>query len=136
MKKDYFTQNNGAYNNKMKSIFIIILLFIFSCETTQTITQKTIRNPKCEDIKSFKVFQVLDKFVLANVCEDSDNQYCMGHTVYFHKEKGKIYFDDQIIKVKNNECAIYTGTYKYQSKSGYRTVPIVKIIDSQMLDTE
>jgi hypothetical protein len=127
----------------MKKIFIILLIFICGCETTKTSIQsktdepsKTIRNPKCEDIKSFKVFQVLDNFVLANVCRDSDDQYCFGHVVYFPKEKGKIYFDDQIIKVKDNECAIYIGTHQYQTKNGYKTVPIVKIIDSQITNPE
>lgn len=114
----------------------IIVIFLSGCETIQTPIEKASRNPKCEDINSFKVFQVVDDFVLANVCEDSDTSLCMGHTVIFKKEKGKIYFDDQIINVKGNECAIYTGTHKYPTKFGYKTVPIVKIIDSQNLNPE
>lgn len=116
------------------------------CETMETMSSmqsetkeppKTIRNTKCEDIKSFKVFQVLDKFVLASVCEDSDTSYCLGHTVYIEKEKEKIYFDDQIIKVKSDECAIFIGTYKYKTQNGiFRTVPKVKIIDSQVPNPE
>lgn len=128
----------------MKKIFIILLIIFCGCETTQTSIQsdyteeppKIIRNPKCEDIKSFKVFQVLANFVLATVCQDSDDQYCTGHVVYFQKEKGKIFFDDQIIKVKENECAIYIGTHQYPTKQGYKTVPIVKIIDSQTTNPE
>jgi len=135
MKKDYYTITVRHSNRRIK-ILIIILLLIFGCETTQTPIEKASRNPKCEDLKSFKVFQVLDKYVLASVCED-DYDLCMGHTVYFAKEKGKIYFDDQKIKVKNNECAIYTGTFRYQTRGGgYKTVPIVKIIDSQNFSPE
>ncbi|HRZ27106.1 MAG TPA: hypothetical protein P5295_09890 [Spirochaetota bacterium] len=120
----------------MKRIIIFLLIFICGCETTQTSIQKTIRNQKCEDVQSFKVFQVLDNFILANVCRDGDDEYCLGHTVYFQKEKDKIYYDDQLIKVNDNECAIYVGTYKYQTKNGYKTVPIVKIIDSRMPKAE
>lgn len=145
MENGYYIKYIGKCNSKLKKTFIILLVFICSCETTQTSftnqssikgSSKSIRNPKCEDITSYKVFQVLDNFVLANACKDNDDQYCMGYTVYFNKEKGKIYFDDQIIKVKENECAIYVGTYQYQTKLGYKTVPIVKIIDSQNLNPE
>ncbi len=116
----------------MKKILIIFLIFICSCGTTQMMK----RNPKCEDIKSFKVFQVLDNYVLAMVCRDGDDRYCWGHVVSFQKEKEIIYYDDQMIKVKNNECAIYIGSYQYQTKTGYKTVPIVKIIDSQITNSE
>ena len=125
----------GMHINRRISILITLLLLLFGCDTTQIPIEKTSRNPKCEDIKSFKVFQVLDKYILASVCDDKYD-LCMGHTVYFEKEKEKIYFDDQIIKVKNNECAIYTGTFRYQTRDGYKTVPRVKIIDSQILNPE
>ena len=115
----------------MKKIFIILLLFICGCETIQI----TARNPKCEDIKSFKVFQVLDNYVLAFACSN-DSDLCLGHVVCFPKKKDKIYYDDQMIKVNDDECAIYTGTYQYQTKEGYKTVPIVKIIDSRITDSK
>ena len=136
MKKNYYTKSHRDFYNKRKILIIVLSLFISGCETIQTPIHKAPRNPKCEDIKSFKVFQVAADFVLANVCEDSDTTYCTGHTVIFKKERGKIYFDDQIIKVKDNECAIYTGTHQYPTKFGYKTVPIVKIIDSQNLNSE
>ena len=143
MIKNYFTHNESYFKRAMKKIFIVLLIFSFACETTSTTStienqvkksSKTIRNPSCEDITSFQVFQVLDNFVLATVCQYMEYQHCLGHTVYFQKEKGKgkIYFDDQIIKVKDNECVIFTGTYRYKTQSGYKTVPIVKIIDSQI----
>ncbi len=141
MKKDYYGQGDRTYSITIKLIVISFLLFVFGCETTQTSVQKTvhpktIRNPKCEDVYSFKVFQVLDKYILADVCLDNDYLGRMGHTVCFQKEKGKIYYDDQIIKVNENECAIYIGTYQYQTRGGYKTVPIVKIIDSRIAQPE
>jgi len=129
MKIYYFKKSHRDYYNIMRISIIVLFFLIIGCETTQ-------RNPKCEDVRAFKVFQVLDKFVLASICEYYDTQYCMGHTVIFKKEKGKIYYDDQVIKVKDNECAIYTGTYRYQTQGGYKTVPIVKIINSKMPNAE
>ena len=116
----------------MKKILIMLLMILGGCETIQTLSStqtgsdvppKTIPNAKCENINAFKVFQVLDNFVLANVCRESDSEYCHGHTVYIPKEKGTIYFDDQRIFVKSGECPIYIGTYQYQTKVGYKTVP-------------
>jgi len=134
----------------MKKLIIIFLMILCGCGTNQTPSSfytdthtktieppKTIRNAKCEDIQSFKVFQVLDRFVLANVCNESDTIYCFGHIVYIPKEKGKIYYDDQMIIVKSGECPVYVGTYKYQTRDGLlKTVPIVKIINSQVPNPE
>jgi hypothetical protein len=149
MKNVHCNHGDETCLSKIKILIIVLLIFIFGCgiiqthnqktasEITQTSNNKTMRNPKCEEVKSFRVFQVLDSFVLANVCKDDDDGLCLGHTVYFYKEKGKIYFDDQRIKVKDNECAIYTGTYQYQTNDGRRrTVPIVKIIDSQIQNSK
>lgn len=121
-------------------------MILFGCETTKILSSmqsnnteppRTIRNTKCEDVKSFKVFQVLDNFVLANVCRDGDDEYCFGHVVYIQKEKNKIYFDDQKINLRRDECAIYIGTYKYEAKNGLlKTVPKVKIISSQVPNPE
>lgn len=84
----------------MEKIFIILLVILCGCETikpssyvqTEIKAQaynnfnepqiyeppnygppKTIYNTKCESIGSFRVFQVLDNFVLANVCDGSSN---------------------------------------------------------------
>lgn len=122
-------------------MFIIPVILFTACETTQTHNNmpgySTTRNPQCEDINAFKVFQVLDDFVLANVCEERDYRFCSGHVVYIPKEKEKIYYDDQVITVKRGQCAIYIGTYKYETKAKtIRTVPIVKFIDSEIPEPE
>lgn len=128
MKIDSFT--------KMIVSLISLFLLTIGCETTHTSFQDPSRNPKCEDVKAFKVFQVIDNFVLAHVYEDIDTKYCSGHMVRINKDKETIYFDDQVIKVKYNECAIYTGTFRYETRISYRTVPIVEIINSKMPNTE
>ena len=132
-------------SNSLKIIIVIVLLTLMSgCKTIENKTievkKNTIRNPKCEDAKRFKVYQVFNNFVLASICEDrynSGDNDCSGYTVYFKKEKGKIYYDNQIIKVKKNECAIYIGTYRYKTAYGnINTVPIVKITNSQISNKE
>jgi hypothetical protein len=123
----------------MKKLSIILLVVLCACLQEQNISTfskepKTIRNSKCENIKVFQVFQVLDNYSLAFACKEDENDHCYdGHIVYIPKQKGVIYFDDQIINVKDGECPIYTGTYKYETKDKFlKTVPIVKIINSQI----
>jgi hypothetical protein len=123
----------------MKKIFITLSIFIYGCGTLSSINEpsKTIRNTKCENIRSFQVIQVLDDFVLANSCEDNNNRYCYGHVVYIQKEKGNIYYDDQKIILQSGECPIYVGTYQYVAKSGIsKTVPKVRIVDSRVPNPE
>ncbi len=129
----------------MEKLIVILLAIICGCNTIKPSSSlnenqgpnKTIRNPKCEDIYSFQVFQVLNNYVLANVCDGNSSDYCYGHVVYFQRERGKIYFDDQRINVKQGECPIYVGTFQYVTRDGLvKTVPKVKIVDSEMPNPE
>lgn len=95
-------------------------------------TAHTTRNPDCENVKALKVFQVLDSFVLANVCESKYSRYCLGHVVYIPKAADEIYYDDQKIIINKNECVIYTGTFRYETREGFKTVPVAKIANSQV----
>ena len=88
-------------------------------------------NLKCEDIVAIKIFQVLDDSALGMVCE-YDDCIRLGHVVYVPKDAEKIYYDDQIIRIKDNECIIYTNTYRYITReTNYKTVPIITIINLQ-----
>lgn len=99
-----------------------------------------IKNEKCEDIVAVKVFQVLDNFSLAHVCETSPyikDLLCFGHTVYVPKEKDKIYFDDQIIKPQPGKCFSFIGVYKYKSQNGFNhTIPKIELIEDEILNPE
>ncbi|MCB1202564.1 MAG: hypothetical protein KDK41_18130, partial [Leptospiraceae bacterium] len=90
----------------------------------------------CQTDQVYKVFQVIEKAALANLCQGSpdDNMpLCIGHTVLIPQVTGNVYYDDQLIKLKENECAIYSGTIEYETVSGSKkTVPVVKIIDARM----
>ncbi len=98
---------------------------------------ETIRNPKCENIVALKVFQTLDKFVLTNICDSSDDRYCFGLVVYVAKEKNNIYYDDQMIIPADNQCFSYVGTYKYTTKAeSTKVVPKAKLINATISNPE
>lgn len=51
-----------------------------------------------------------------------------GIVVLLINDEGKLYYDDEIIKVPQGQQAKQMGIYQYSTESGYKTVPIVKII--------
>lgn len=130
----------------MKKYFIILsCLILFGCTEnnileTVTAPSKTIHNQKCENVPAVRVFQVLDTFALATTCEYgkyTGDLYCWGHTVYVPKDKGKIYYDDQIIKPEEDKCIVYSGTYKYESEDErVRTVPKIKFVKDEIENPE
>ena len=119
------------------------VFFLCSCSTIikyATMGPKpdeTIRNPKCENIVALRVFQTLDKFVLADTCEETDSQYCFGHIVYFEKEKDKIYYDEQKIIPSSEQCFAYVGTYKYTTRAeSTKVVPKAKLVSARIPNPE
>ena len=126
----------------MKKLLLVALLFISSCSLTDEILAppKTIRNPACKNIDSIRVFQVMDNFVLGDVCEEySGPNYCRPeneHDVYLPKEKGEIYYDNQKIKIETGKCITYTGTYTRKIWGGDSIIPKVKIVDAEIPNPE
>ncbi|WP_289730914.1 hypothetical protein [uncultured Alistipes sp.] len=51
-----------------------------------------------------------------------------GTVVLLINDEGKLYYDDEIIKVPQGQQAKQMGIYQYSTESGYKTVPIVKIM--------
>ena len=70
-------------------------------------------NDKIKDLPS-AVHMLIDAFV--------------PPVVMLINDEGKLYYDDQIIKVSREQSARQMGVYQYSTESGYKTVPIVKII--------
>ena len=124
----------------MKKVYLGILSMVLAgCTTLQTINRpsETIPNPKCENIAALKVFQVLDKFVLAETCDETDSMFCFGHTVYMAKEKDKIYYDDQKIIPSSEQCFSYVGTYQYTTRAeSNKVVPKTKLVPSKVANPE
>ncbi|WP_428078324.1 hypothetical protein [Candidatus Avelusimicrobium alvi] len=102
-----------------------------------------VENPYCEnEFKSYKVFQVLSDFVLADGCEVTSYDKCStfhGRIFMFPKQGDELYFDNKILTPPSKFCSVYAGTYNYESKGGNsHTVPILlflpKAIDREQLE--
>ncbi|WP_288816741.1 hypothetical protein [uncultured Alistipes sp.] len=104
------------------------------------------------DANLFKVFQVINSKIALAFCvnelltpnvPDKNLQSLLnmlsqnlqnvqavsqGTVVLLINDEGKLYYDDEIIKVPQGQQAKQMGIYQYSTESGYKTVPIVKIM--------
>ncbi len=88
---------------------------------------------ECMKGNSFEVFQVLDsgnalawEFELKQITQNYSSSSRTGLIVLFLGEEGQ-YYDDQVIEIPPGKCAKQIGVYKYNSNSGWKTVPVVSI---------
>ena len=78
---------------------------------------------------SFRVFQVLDKGV-ALVSGNTKYGTYSGITCLLINREGKLYYDEEIIKVTQGKVARQMGIYQYQNRDDMtKTVPIIMIMD-------
>ena len=88
------------------------------------------------DAKRFKVFQVIDTELALNIGDENLqplfdtllHSLFQGPVVLLINDEGKLYYDDQIVEVPQGRSARQVGVYQYSTESGYKTVPIIKII--------
>ena len=81
---------------------------------------------------SFEVLQVVSGGnALANAGEKhyGGSYSYYGMVVLFMADENTHYYDDQIISVPRGKCVRQIGTYQYETKMGYKTVPAVAIFD-------
>ena len=78
----------------------------------------------------FKVMQVIPNGALAH---SEETQYgfseFIGPVVLFLSDGQNTYYDDQIITAPKGKQVKQIGTYQYETKMGYKTVPIVQIME-------
>ena len=80
---------------------------------------------------SFRVFQVLDKGV-ALVSGNTKYGTYSGITCLLINKEGKLYYDEEIIKVTQGKVARQMGIYQYQNRDDMtKTVPIIMIMDKE-----
>ena len=107
-------------------VLTIIALFVIadSAESNITIAE---HQKEFKYASRFEVFQVLGDGALAN-CEEQGflSSYFTGPVVYILSDGQNLFYDDQIIDIPTGKKAIQIGTYRYQSKSGEKVVPVIE----------
>ena len=113
-------------------VTFVILLIIGLAQNSSAITGVTNFEQQGEIIqeKSFEVMQVIaDNAALVHGKEYPSSTLYLGTLYLLRNNEGKYYYDDEIVKVPSGKVVRQTGIYKYESKSGYKTVPIIEIVD-------
>ena len=94
------------------------------------------KNPACTSGSKILILQVLDEGALGHICPKVNWNYsdykiaCKldGRLVYLTPDNN--YVDDQMVKIRRNECFAEIGTYKYlNKKDDIKTVRPIEIIN-------
>lgn len=79
---------------------------------------------------SVKVFQALGNGAALAHCRGKEKYYSYGDPIVLvYNEDEKPYYDDQIINAPNGKSFRQVGIYRYSSRMGDKTVPIVMLLD-------
>lgn len=79
---------------------------------------------------SVKVLQALgDGAALAHCKGQEPYDWYGDPIVLLYNEDGMPYYDDQIVNASNGKCFRQVGIYRYSSRMGDKTVPIVMLLD-------
>lgn len=114
---------------KRFSLLLAILLCACSLSLNSESTNgfKVEKNSECADFNRIEVFQTLDNFALANVCDSSYSDLCLGMVVRIDKDWNMELWDDKVITPPDGKCFIYDGTYQYETKTELKkTVPVLR----------
>ena len=81
---------------------------------------------------SVKVFQVIDDNVALVYGQDKndrnyDYDWYYGAVYLLRNDNGDYYYDDEIVKCPSGKQFRQTGIYQYDTKIGYKTVPIIEL---------
>jgi len=89
-------------------------------------------------LKSIRVFQVFsDGSALAYTSDKAPADPVIdykGPTVHLFADENNPYYDDLVITVTEDKVIRQVGIYRYGSKYGVKTVPIISILDKQSDD--
>lgn len=117
-------------------VFVFVMaLFVNKASADNTVEGLTVFEQPADVIpsSSFEVFQVVQNGnALARMGERKS--YGTGYTYYgmvvlLLADENTHYYDDQIVNVPKGKCAMQIGTYQYETKDGYKTVPVVGFYD-------
>ncbi len=84
---------------------------------------------------NFEILQVVfDDAALANSgkrMEYTGSIYYTDPVVLILSDQKNTFYDDQIVKCPKGSKVMQVGTYKYQTKMGWKTVPIIRFVNAQ-----
>lgn len=79
---------------------------------------------------SFEVFQVIDESVALVHGKGNSYSFHTGAVYVLTNDEGKLYYDDEIVKVPEGKVARQVGIFKYRTPADFeKTVPIIKIMN-------
>lgn len=83
------------------------------------------------EARNFEIMQVI--FNDAALAKSEDRRYGTNFysdpIVLIVSDTENAFYDDQIVKAPKNSKVMQVGTYKYETKMGWKTVPIIRIIN-------
>ena len=108
----------------MKKIYLFLSVLLAGCTSVTVFSD----NENCISTREFEVFQALnDGGALARECTFWDGCSYQNQLVYLDWQPNVDYYDDMIVKLPSNKCAVREGVYKYMNKQDtLKTVPIIK----------
>ncbi len=118
------------------AFIFLVVLYVNKASDDNMVEGLTVFEQPAEVISSssFEVFQVVQNGnALARMGERKSygtgyNYY--GMVVLLLADENTHYYDDQIVNVPKDKCAMQIGTYQYETKDGYKTVPVVGFYDN------
>lgn len=128
-------------------IILTILISLFLAQSADNGITMFEKPGDCISANQLKVFQVIDSGVAlahAAVIEEFDGNgsyresisamadelsFMNGTIVLIINDEGKYYYDEEIIEIPSGKQARQVGVYKYSTSTGYKTVPIIKIME-------
>ena len=112
----------------MKKIILMMLcVALLGCRTVRPLPDAQNKNIKCKNIPEIEVYQLLDGFALAAVCEKRGAKYCDGALVRINEYPGDTFYENMRIVAPKDKCFVYNGAYRYKNKQNMtRTIPVVE----------
>lgn len=113
----------------MKRLLMLLSLIVSGCSQNSPMNMplfqsNTEHNEDCLNMRRFKVLQVLE-FNHALAYECNGGELCvLNPIVLLTPMRGVDYYDDMMVTVPADKCAVQYGTYKYETKKKIvKTVP-------------
>ena len=105
----------------MKRFLVLLSLILSGCSQNSPMNvplfqSNTEHNDNCMNMRRFKVLQVLElNHALAHEC--NTGELCaLNPVVLLTPMRGVDYYDDMIVTIPTDKCAVQDGTYKYETK--------------------